>query len=232
MQFAENRMQTEAKALQDATIKPKDILTVTIQASQPELVASFNGLYWTPQQQYSSTQMGIRTYLVDNSGTIDLPILNRTNVGGLTVRDAEELVKKQLTAYLNEEPSVNVQIQNYHYSVIGEVKRPGSFTSDNGKVSLFEALANAGDLTIYGIRDNVKLLRENRDGSTTMVSLNLKDPEIVNSPYYYLQQGDVLYVMPNDAIASSANISSGTTIWISISSIALTIANLIVTILR
>lgn len=232
MQFAENRMQTEARALQDAKIMPKDLLTVTIQASQPELVASFNGIYWNPQQQYGSTQSGIRTYLVDNNGTIDLPILGWTHVGGKSVREAEEQVRKELTAYLNETPSVNVQIQNYRYSVLGEVRNPGVFTSDNGKVSLFEALASAGDLTIYGVRDKVKLLRENQDGSTTMVTLNLKDPSIVSSPYYYLQQGDVLYVIPNDAVASSSRISSGTTIWISISSIALTVANLLITILR
>lgn len=148
------------------------------------------------------------------------------------MREAEEQVRKELTAYLNETPSVNVQIQNYRYSVLGEVRNPGVFTSDNGKVSLFEALASAGDLTIYGVRDRVKLLRENQDGSTTMVTLNLKDPSIVSSPYYYLQQGDVLYVIPNDAVASSSRISSGTTIWISISSIALTVANLLITILR
>lgn len=78
----------------------------------------------------------------------------------------------------------------------------------------------------------MKILRENKDGSTTLVSVNLMDPNIINSPYYYLQQGDVVYVMPNNAIASSSNISSGTTVWISISSIALTVANLLVTILR
>ena len=232
LQYAENKMQTEARALQDATIKPKDILTVNIQASKPELVASFNGIYWNPQQQYSSVQNGIRTFLVDNSGEVDLPVLGLTKLGGLTLREAEEVVKKALTTYLNEVPSVNVQIQNYRYSVLGEVHKPGAFVSANGKVNLFEALANAGDLTIYGIRDQVKILRENKDGSTTLVSVNLMDPNIINSPYYYLQQGDVVYVMPNNAIASSSNISSGTTVWISISSIALTVANLLVTILR
>lgn len=232
LQYAEGRMQTEARALQDAKIMPKDILTVNIQASQPELVAAFNGLYWSPQQQYTITQSGMRTFLVDNRGMIDLPILGKTLVGGLTLRESEEIVRKALTPYLNEIPSVNVQIQNYRYSVIGEVKSPGAFISQNGKVNIFEALANAGDLTIYGVRDKVRLLRENVDGSNTMMTLNLKDPDILNSPYYYLQQGDVLYVMPNNAIASSSNISSGTTIWISISSIALTVANLLITILR
>lgn len=232
LQYAENQMKSEARELQDATIKPKDILTVNIQASKPELVASFNGIYWNPQQQYATNQVGMRTFLVDNQGQVDLPVLGLTTLGGLTLREAEAEVKKALTTYLNEVPSVNVQIQNYRYAVLGEVKRPGAFTSQNGKVTLFEALANAGDMTIYGIRNEVKILRENSDGSTTMETINLLDADVVNSPYYYLQQGDVLYVMPNNAMASSANISSGTTIWISISSIALTVANLLVTVLR
>lgn len=232
LQYAEGMMKSESRALQDARIMPKDILTVNIQASKPELVAAFNGLYWNPQQEYSSTNTGIRTFLVDNEGTIDLPILGPTHVGNLTLREAEEVMRKALTSYLNETPSVNIQIKNYRYSVLGEVHRPGVFASENGKVNLFEALANAGDLTIYGVRDTIRLLRENRDGSVTMVSLNIKDPDIVSSPYYYLQQGDVIYVMPNSAIAASSKISSGTTIWISVASIALTVTNLVLTILR
>ncbi|WP_317129961.1 polysaccharide biosynthesis/export family protein, partial [Porphyromonas levii] len=232
LQYAEGKMQTEARALQDAKIMPKDILTVNIQASKPDLVAAFNGLYWSPQQQYSSMQSGMRTFLVDNDGTVDLPIMGRTTLGGLTLREAEQTVRKSLESYLSETPSVNIQIQNYRYSVLGEVARPGSFVSQNGKVSIFEALANAGDLTIYGVRDDVRLVRENRDGSVTMVKLNLKDTNIVDSPYYYLQQGDVIYVMPNNAIAASSKISSGTTIWISVASIALTVTNLLITVLR
>lgn len=232
LQYAEGKMQTEARALQDAKIMPKDILTINIQASKPELVAAFNGMYWSPQQQYGTAQTGMRTFLVDNDGTVDLPVMGRTSIGGLTLREAEERVRKALTTYLNEAPSVNIQIKNYRYSVLGEVRRPGSFISENGKVNIFEALANAGDLTIYGVRDEVRLLRENNDGSTVMVNLNLKDPKIVDSPYYYLQQGDVIYVMPNNAIAASSEISSGTTIWISIASIALTVTNLLLTILR
>lgn len=232
LQIAERQMHSEAKALQDARITPKDILTVNIQASQPELVAAFNGIYWNPQQQYSTMQTGMRTFLVDNDGSIDLPVLGRTPVGGLTLRAAEELVKKELTTYLNEVPSVNIQIQNYRYSVLGEVRRPGAFEARNSKVNIFEALANAGDMTMYGLRENVRLLRDNPDGSNIIVTLNIKDPYIVDSPYYYLQQGDVIYVVPNDAIASSSNISSGTTVWISIASIGLTVANLLVTILR
>lgn len=231
LQYAEGRMQSEARAMQNVRIKPKDILTVNIQASKPELVASFNGLYWNPQYQYAGNQTGMRTFLVDNDGTVDLPILGLTRLGGLTLREAESAVKRELTAYLNEVPSVNVQILNFQYSVLGEVNRPGAFESKNGKVSIFEALANAGDLTIYGVRDRVKILREQEDGSIVMQTLDLKDPSIVDSKYYYLQQGDVIYVMPNKAKASSSSISSGTTIWISISSIALTVANLLITIL-
>lgn len=218
--------------MQDMRIKPKDLLTITIQASQPELVAAFNGIYWTPNQQYQQSTYGIRTYLVDNEGLVDLPILGKVKLGAYTLREAEEVVRQALSPYLSEVPSVNIQVKNFRYSVIGEVVRPGAFVADNGKVNIFEALAQAGDMTIYGIRDDVKLIRELTDGSQQVISLNLQDPQLLSSPYYYLQQGDVLYVLPNNAKASSRNISSGTTIWVSIVSVALTVANLMITVLK
>lgn len=233
VQIANQQAEYARQEAQDSKILPKDILTVTIQASQPELVAAFNGIYWTPTQQYqTSTTQGIRTYLVDNDGIVDLPILGQIKIGGLTMREAEAAVRDALASYFNETPSVNIQMKNFRYSVLGEVNGPGSFVADNGRVTVFEALANARDLTIHGMREEVRLIRQNPDGSQLIITLNLKDPEILASPYYYLQQGDVLYVMPNEAKASSSSISAGTTIWVSIASIGLSIANLLVNVLR
>lgn len=127
---------------------------------------------------------------------------------------------------------MTVSLNNFRYSVIGEVKNPGLFTATNGKVNIFEALAGAGDLTIYGKRDQVRLLREDASGNKEIVTLNLKSPDIISSPYYYLQQGDVIYVVPNDAIASSSSISSGTTIWVSIASLGFSLVNILLTVLR
>lgn len=232
MQTVEKQVTMERATLQDTRIMAKDILTVKVDASNPELVAAFNGIYWNPQQQYTSPNSGVNTYLVDTEGKVELPYLGLVKVGGYTLREAEEVIRKQLEVFLNEKPTVNVLIQNFRYSVLGEVQRPGAFTAPNGKVSVLEALASAGDMTIYGIRDDVKLYRENADGSQTVVSLNLKDISLLSSPYFYLQQGDVLYVLPNDAKASSSNVSTSASLWLSVSSIGIALVNLIFTLLR
>ena len=118
---------------------------------------------------------------------------------------------------------------NYKISVIGEVNGPGTFTVSNEKVNIFEALAMAGDMTIYGIRDNVKLIREDHTGKREIVTLNLNDRNILQSPYYYLQQNDILYVTPNKTKAKTSNISSSTTIWFTVVTTLLSLASLIMT---
>ena len=100
---------------------------------------------------------------------------------------------------------VNVRFINYKISVIGEVNRPSTFTIANEKVNVFEALAMAGDLTIYGLRNNVKLIREDQSGVKQIITLNLNDANVVLSPYYYLQQNDILYVTPNKAKAKTSD---------------------------
>lgn len=117
---------------------------------------------------------------------------------------------------------------NYKISVLGEVARPGTFTISNEKVNLFEALAMAGDMTIYGLRENVKLIREDAKGEQQIIELNLNDKHILQSPYYYLQQNDILVVTPNKTKAKTADISSSTTIWFSVISSLVSMATLII----
>ena len=232
VQTAEQEITIASKELQDAKIMPKDLLTITIQANNPEAVAAFNGIYWNPQQQYSAGAEQSRRFLVDNNGNVDLPVIGLVNLSNSTVREAEAKIKDLLSKYIKDVTSVNVQIINYKYSVIGEVNKPGTFIADNTKVTIFEALANAGDATVYGLIDQVKLMREQADGSKKLVTINLKDTQLRSSPYYYLQQGDVIYVMPNNAKASNRNISSGTTIWVSIASLGFSLVNILVTLLK
>lgn len=231
IQSDEAVMSLAAAEIQDAHIRPKDLLTITIESSNPEAVAAFNGIYWNPQQQYATYGQEARTFLVDNDGRVELPVVGMTDLGGLTLRQAEARIKTILKKYITDISAVNVRIKNYKYSVIGEVNRPGTYTSENTKVSIFEALANAGDMTMKGVRDEVKLMREENDGTQTVVTLNLMNPEILSSPYYYLRQGDVIYVMPNDAAAQSSNIGAGTSYIFSIASLVLSIANILVSIL-
>lgn len=225
----------QTPVLYDAKIMPKDLLTIVVNSSEPELATPFNLTIATPatvNSRNTTTQASLQTYLVDNRGYIDFPVLGKIKLGGLTKSEAESTIKQQLLAYLTEEPIVTVRMVNYKISVIGEVARPNTFTIANEKVNLFEALAMAGDMTIYGRRDNVKLIREDIEGRQKIVELNLNNTDIVSSPYYYLQQNDILYVTPNKVKAKTADISTSTTIWVSLTSVLVSVAGLLVNILR
>ena len=127
---------------------------------------------------------------------------------------------------------MTVRMANYKISVLGEVARPGSFTISNEKVNVLEALAMAGDMTIYGVRDDVKLIREDINGKRSIINLSLNDASIVTSPFYYLKQNDIIYVTPNKTKAKNSDIGNSTTLWVSATSILVSIASLLVNILK
>lgn len=220
--------------LYDARIMPKDLLTITVNTTDPLVAAPFNLLVQSSLSTSitATTQPALQQYLVDNNGEINFPVLGRLNVGGLTKREAENMIRKKLKPYIiNEEPIVTVRMVNYKISVLGEVNRPGAFTINNEKVNVLEALAMAGDMTIYGVRDDVKLIREQEDGKREIIKLNLTNAAIVTSPYYYLKQNDILYVKPNKMKAKNADIGTTTSLWLTSTSILVSIASLIATIL-
>lgn len=224
--------------LYDARIQPKDLLSITVNTTDPQAAAPFNLTVQTSinaaqaNSTYVTSQPTLQQYLVNNEGEIDFPVIGKLKIGGLTKTAAEKLIREQLRPYLKETPIVTVRMSNYKISVIGEVNRPGTFTINNEKVNLFEALAMAGDMTVYGIRSNVKLIREDNNGQRNIISLNLNEQNILHSPYYYLQQNDILYVTPNKTKAKNASISNSTTIWFSIVGTLVSLASLIVTIAR
>ena len=232
---------TPAKAadtpLYDARIMPKDLLTIIVSCpEEPELAEPFNLTVATPistsGNRSLSSQATLQQYLVDNDGNVEFPILGTLPLGGLTKGEAEQLIKGKLKPQFREPPIVTVRMANYKISVIGEVAHPGTFTISNEKVNLFEALAMAGDMTIYGIRNNLKLIRENKDGKREIITLNLNDRDILQSPHYYLQQNDILYVTPNKTKAKNADISSSTTIWFSVVGTMVSLASLLITITK
>ena len=230
---------TNSEYLYDARIMPKDILTITVNTVNPEASAPFNLVVSTELRTNTvgggiSGQRALQTYLVDNNGCIDFPVVGTLQVGGLTKSMCEKLIHDKIQRYMNaeENPIVTVRMSNYKISVIGEVNRPGMFTVGNEKINIFEALAQAGDLSIYGVRDRVKLIRENAKGRKEIHTINLNDANIVNSPYYYLQQNDVVYVEPNSVKAKNSAIGTSTTIWISVTGALVSLASLIVNILR
>lgn len=227
----------EQDTLYDAHIQPKDLLSITVNTTDPQAAAPFN-LTMQPQTNIaqgaanSSSQPSMQQYLVDNAGEIDFPVVGKLKVNGLTKNAAENLIRERLRPYLKERPIVTVRIASYKISVIGEVNSPGTFTINNEKVNLFEALAMAGDMTIYGIRSNVKLIREDNSGRRSVITLNMNEQNILHSPYYYLQQNDILYITPNKTKAKSASVSNSTTIWVSVMSTLVSLASLIVNIAR
>ena len=229
-----NNMQ-KSLHMYDAQIMPKDLLTITVNTTDPEAAAPFNLTVQSSVNVARSTsltqQPTLQQYLVSNEGTIDFPVLGRLQVSGLTKSEAENLIREKLGTYLKEEPIVTVRMSNYKISVLGEVARPGMFTINNEKVNIFEALALAGDLTIWGQRDDVKLIREDAAGQRQIINLNLNKADIVASPYYYLQQNDILYVTPNKTRAKNSDIGQSTSLWFSATSILVSIANIIVTFL-
>ena len=226
----------EAQPLYDAKIMPKDLLTINVNTTDPEAAAPFNLTIQSSINAARTTsltqQPALQQYLVNNEGNIDFPVLGTLHIGGLTKSEAENLIREKLKPYLRETPIVTVRMTNYKISVLGEVAKPGTFTVSNEKVNVLEALAMAGDMTIWGVRNNVKLIREDATGKREIIMLDLNDADIVTSPYYYLQQNDILYVTPNKTKSKNSDIGQSTTMWFSATSILVSIASLLVTILK
>ena len=160
-------------------------------------------------------------YRVDSNGDILFPSIGKLHVEGMT--------RGELSDYLT--PIVNVSFTGAHYSVIGEVNNPGIISMTQDRVTIFEALAAAHDMTIFGERDKVQLMRE-ENGTQKVIRLNLKDPQIIASPYYFVKNGDVIYVEPSGTRAANREVSNLSSFAISITSILITIASLIITVTK
>lgn len=228
-------VQDTAQGLHDARIKPQDLLSITVVTSEssasrgynlmvPQIADLTNVLYSSPVLQ---------SYLVENNGKIDFPLIGKFHVAGLTRKELEEKIQKEIEpSFSKERPIITIRIINYSVNILGEVSRPGKYTTTNDRLTIFEGLALAGDMTIYGKRDNVKVIRENIDGSKTCIFANLNDKNIILSPAYYLEQNDVVYVEPNKSRSRSSNVNAAETLTISAFSILLSMINILITILR
>ena len=184
----------------------------------PQGGAELGGLSVNGRQQ-------LQTYLVDSDGNIEFPVLGTVNVTGLNRQQLAAKLKTEITEYV-QDPIVNVRIVNFQVSVLGEVARPGTFDIRDEYLSLPKALGFAGDLSIYGRRDNVLVMRED-NGKKIHEYLDLTDPNVINSPFYYLQQNDVVYVEPNGAQMQSASYNRNAGVYISIASVLISLAVLI-----
>lgn len=187
-------LDTSYKAL---TIKVDDLLQINVSSPNPDA----NAFFTTPGSNINTINNPAgstptpNTYLVDKEGGIDMPIVGRIMLLGLSTVEAKDLIRNKLLTYLKD-PIVNVRLQNFKITVLGEVEKPSNFIITNERVSIIDALGMAGDLTIFGKRDNILLIRE-KDGKKVINRLNLNKSGLFTSPYYYLQQNDIVYVEPN-----------------------------------
>ena len=218
-------------------IKPLDRLTVTINSKDPELAAPFNAASsynsLNGLSSYSSSSNGnLQILTVDKEGKIQLPIIGEIDCDGLTRNELAKKIENTIRENgMVHDPIVIIQFADVKFSVLGEVARPGQFSITKDRISLFDALAMAGDLTIYGQRENVALIRE-ENGVRTVHYFDLKNPDILTSPYFYLQQDDVVYVTPNKYKAQAGEINQNRSFYISLVSVAVSVATLLVTITR
>ena len=233
-QNADSLKQSIPNGLFDAKIMAKDLLTITVSTTNPKAATPFNlsvSNTLNATGTLGGSGMSLQTYLVDNDGYINFPVVGKLNVKGMTKRQCEDFIQSKISKYMaeGENPVVTVRMASFKVSVAGEVKSPGIFYVDQEKINILEALARAGDLTIYGRRENVLLIREDDNGMKTFYRINLNDANLVNSPHYYLQQNDILYVEPNKVQARNSGIGTSTTIWFSVIGIVTSLASLMVT---
>jgi polysaccharide biosynthesis/export protein len=198
-----NGVKINTTAYEELKIQPDDILQVTIQTIDPEL----NNVMGTGVPAANSVQSGkpntsdVTGYLVDKQGMIELPVAGKIKVGGLTTVEAKEAIRSKAMTYYKE-PVVNVRIVNFKVTVLGEVARPGAYVINGEKATILDALGQAGDMSIFGIRKNV-LLSRLENGQQKMVRFDMNSTDIFESPYFYLRQGDVLYVQPSKGKAAA-----------------------------
>lgn len=219
-------------------IQPNDKLSIVVKTMDPSLSALFNlatvtdrlgdGVaikHGSSSMQNSTTQSsGIAKYTVSPEGTIDFPLLGEIKVAGMTRSELSGFIKGELMGKdLAKDPIVTVEFVNMGVSILGEVKIPGLYDINQDKITIIEAISMAGDLTLQGQRENIAVLRET-DGKVNTYRVDLTNfKELAQSPVYYLKQGDVIYVEPNDMqkrqTTTNGNNVYSTGFWISVASL-------------
>lgn len=220
------------------TIQPGDKLSIIVKSKDPQLSDLFNlptVSYRVGQgasSSYFNSSQNVSLYTIDSNGDIDFPVVGKLHIGGMKREEAAAFIKGTLVGRdLVKDPVVTVDYANLYFSVLGEVSKPGQYSIDRDQITLLDAISKAGDLTIYGKRDSVTVLREeNGQRKTYQVSL-LSWKDLSSSPAYYIKQNDVVYVRPNDTRARQSTVNGNnvrsTSFWISLASLLTSVAVLI-----
>ena len=213
----------------EPVIKSGDQLLIFVSALDPETATPYNlptVAYMSAGTNQLSSTNSIQTYQVDEQGKILFPVLGELHVAGMTKDEVRKMLMEKISETIKE-PVVTVKFLGYQVSVTGEVAKPGKYSMPYERVNIFEALAAAGDMTPYGKRDNVLVTRE-QNGKLEFARLNLNSPDIFASPYFFLQQNDIVYVEPNNVRAiSSQNLNLYLSMITSLASMATVIVSVI-----
>ncbi|MBF2708193.1 polysaccharide biosynthesis/export family protein [Flavobacterium soyangense] len=222
---------TEKANSYEIKIQPDDLLMIIVSAEDPETAIPFNlsSISVAPSNNLSSIrgQEVMQSYLVSANGTIDFPVLGKLQLGGLTRTEVMQLLQGKIAKYIKN-PIINLRLMNFKVSVQGEVTLPGNYNVASERITLIEALTLAKDLTIYGRRDNILIIRET-NGVKSYNRVDITKADFINSPFYYLTQNDVVYVEPNKVKINGAAVGANTGVIISITSLLITLITLIVT---
>ena len=219
-----------------STIQPNDQLVIMVTAKDMDVVKPFNQNFSSGQiLQYSlpsnnaptqgQTTASGPTYVVDSQGNIEFPVIGKVNTENKTTEELRDILKKEISKFVLN-PQVSVRNTNYKITVLGEVNRPGTYNIPDAQTTLLGAIGLAGDLTIYGKRNDILVLR-NIDGVITKERIDLSKADFINSPYFYLKQNDVIVVSPNDTKQKVSRLDPNAGIYISVASIVVTILALI-----
>ena len=223
-------------AASEIRLRPEDKVSIIVNSRDPQLTNLFNLPYVSKQlgavSGSSSSNQGVSGYTVDDQGEIDFPVLGKLYIAGMKRQEVAEFIKNKLiAANLVKDPIVTVEFQNLCISVLGEVNNPGRINIDRDKITILDALSMAGDLTIYGKREKVLVLRQEGD-IQRVYGINLTSGQhVYTSPVYYLRQNDVVYVEPNAMKARQSTVNGNnvrsTSFWISLASLLTSIGILI-----
>lgn len=227
---------TQRVNVPEARVKSNDELTILVSSIRPEAAEPFNmnlSVRSSTSISNATASRGMYSYIVDQEGNINFPVIGKIKVLGLTRPEVEEKLTQAIKPYFaeTERPVVKVRFSSFRITIIGEVTGSKVINVENERISIIEALAQAGDLSVYGKRPNILLVRENSNGEKMAIRYNLNDANIFNSPYYYLEQNDIIYVEPHKAKARSADVSSYT-FWTPISSVLVSLATLAISLTK
>lgn len=231
MQNVEQMATETAQKNSSRTIQVGDQLMIFVSAKNMEVVRPFNQGYYTTQNPAATPAPNAeKLYLTDSEGAIDFPVLGRISTTDKTIEDVKSELTQRVSTYVKD-PTVTVRLVNFKVTILGEVNRPGQYTVPEGQTTLLNALGLAGDLTIYGKREDILMVR-NVDGIITKERINLMDANFVNSPYFQLKQGDVIYVSANQTKEKISRQDPNTNLYLAIAGTLIGLAGIFITIFK